>query len=39
MKLIKVHRTLEFKQSDCLKNTMTLIQTKGKMQLIVLKKH
>ena len=38
MKLTKVHRILKFKQSDCLKNTLILIQTKGKMQLIVLKK-
>ena len=38
MKLTKVHRILKFKQSDCLKNTLILKQTKGKMQLIVLKK-
>ena len=36
MKLTKVH-SFEFKQSDWLKNTLILIQTKEKMQLIVLK--
>ena len=38
MKLTKVHRIVKFKQSDWLKNTLILIQTKGKMQQIVLKK-
>ena len=38
MKLTKVQRILKFKQSDWLKNTLILIQTKRKMQLIVLKK-
>ena len=38
MKLTKVHRILKCKQSDCLKNTLILIQTKEKMLLIVLKR-
>ena len=37
MKLTKVHQMSKFKQADWLKNTLILIQTKGKMQLIVLK--
>ena len=37
MKLTKMH-ILKFKQSDWLKNTLILIQTKEKMQQIVLKK-
>ena len=39
MRLTKVLRVLKFKQSHWLKNTLILIQTKGKMQLIVLKKN
>ena len=35
MKPTKVQRILKFKQSDWLKNTLILIQTKRKMQLIV----
>ena len=31
IKLIKIHRMLKFKESDRLKNTLILIQTKGKM--------
>ena len=38
MKLTKVHRIFKFKQSDWPKNTLILIQTKEKMQLIVLQK-
>ena len=37
MKSVNVHRILKFKQTDWLKNTFILIQTKGKMLLIVLK--
>ena len=37
MKLTKINRMLKFKKSDWLKNTLTLIQTKGRMQLIILK--
>ena len=39
MKLTKINRMLKFKKSDWLKNTLTLIQTKGRMQLIILKKN
>ena len=39
VKLTKVYRILKFKLSDWLKNTLILIQTKGKMQLLVLTKH
>ena len=38
MKLISIYRILKFKQSDWLKNILILIQTKGKMHPIVLKK-
>ena len=38
MKLTKVHRIWGFKQFHWLKNTLILIQAKGKMQLTVLKK-
>ena len=37
MQLTKVHRNLKLKESDWLKNTLILIQTKEKMQLKVLK--
>ena len=36
MKVTKVHRILKFKESDWLKDTLILIQAKGKMPLIVL---
>ena len=39
VKLTKVYRILKFKLSDWLKNTLILIQTKGKMQLLVLTKN
>ena len=38
MILTKVHRVLKFKQSECLRNTLILIQTKEKIQQIALKK-
>ena len=38
MKLTKIHRILNSKESDWLKNALVSIQTKEKMQLIVLKK-
>ena len=37
-KVIRVHRVLKFKQSDLLKNTLISIQTKEKMQSMVLEK-
>ena len=37
MKLTKVPRIVKFKQYDCLKKTLILIQTKGKTLLVVLK--
>ena len=38
IKLTKDHKILKFKHSDWLKNTLILIQAKGKMQVIFLKK-
>ena len=38
MKLTKVHRIFKFKQPDWLKNTLILMHTKGKMQLMFSKK-
>ena len=38
MKLTKVHRIFKFKQSDWLRNTLILMHTKGKIQLMFSKK-
>ena len=37
LQLSKVHRILKFEQNNWLKNTLILIQTKGKMLVIALK--